>query len=275
MATFINNPQCPIGILDSGIGGLSILKEIQRQLPNEQLLYLADSAYAPYGERSVDQVQARTLALCHWLVKQNCKALVIACNTATAHAIQLLRHTYTQQLIIGVEPGIKPAQALTRTGVIGVLATHNTLMSEKFHSLITKLQTQYPTTRFICQAGTGLVPLIERGQVDSATTEALLRKYLTPMLAQHIDTLVLGCTHYPFLSLTIQRIVGPNVQLIDTSCAVAKHLSRELQRHALLNQTNNDFNQSNHLYATAKPERLSLMAKHLLNQELIAQLIFI
>lgn len=268
--------QPAIGILDSGVGGLSILREIQRQLPDEYLIYLADSAYAPYGERSIKEVQGRTLALCDWLVKQNCKALVVACNTATAHAIQMIRERYAEPLvIIGVEPGIKPAQALTRTNVIGVLATSNTLNSSKFQALITKLETQQPTIRFLCQAGTGLVPLIEQGQADSVAAENLLRTYLTPMLTQGMDTLVLGCTHYPFLIQTIRRIVGPYVELVDTSQAVSKHLVSELQRRAFLNKITDHKDEKIYLYASAMPDSLSSRAQHLLKQNLVAQLISI
>lgn len=268
--------QAAIGILDSGVGGLSVLREIHRQLPEEYLIYLADSAYAPYGERSISEVQERTLALCDWLVKQNCKALVVACNTATAHAIQMIRERYAEQLIIiGVEPGIKPALALTRTNVIGVLATSNTLNSSKFQALVAKLQVQQPTIRFICQAGTGLVPLIEQGQADSIATKNLLRTYLTPMLAQGMDTLVLGCTHYPFLTSAIRRIVGTHAQLVDTSQAISKHLSKELQGRALLNRTTDATDEKIYLYTSAMPDSLSCMVQSLLRQDLVAQLISI
>lgn len=268
--------QSAIGILDSGVGGLSILREIQQQLPDESLIYLADSAYAPYGERSITEIQNRTLALCDWLARKNCKALVVACNTATAHAIQMVRERYPEPLIIiGVEPGIKPAQTLTCTHTIGVLATQNTLNSSKFQALMTRLQTQQPTMRFLCQAGTGLVPLIEQGQADSIAAENLLRTYLIPMLSQGMDTLVLGCTHYPFLIPTIRRIVGPHVALVDTSQAVSKHLASELQRHALLNRAISHLNQKISLYATAMPESLSCMARSLLKQNWGAQAISI
>lgn len=274
--THLGLDQPAIGILDSGVGGLSILREIHRQLPDEYLIYFADSAYAPYGERSISEVQKRTLALCDWLVKQNCKALVVACNTATAHAIQIIRERYAGQLIIiGVEPGIKPALALTHTNVIGVLATSNTLNSSKFQALIAQLQTQRPMIRFICQAGTGLVPLIEQGQADDIETENLLRTYLIPMLAQGIDTLVLGCTHYPFLTATIRRIMGTHVQLVDTSHAVSKHLSNELQRRALLNSSTDAVDKKIYLYASAMPNSLSRMVQSLLRQDLAAQLISI
>lgn len=231
----LSQNQQAIGIFDSGVGGLSVLREIMRQLPHESLLYFADSAYAPYGEKPIPTVQARTHAACNWLIQQGVKALVLACNTATAHTIDQLRAHYPQIPIIGVEPGLKPAQLLSRTGMIGVLATQSTLNSPKFKHLISHLQQQNPKTHFICQAGTGLVPLIEQGLLHSPQIKTLLQQYLTPMLEQGADTLVLGCTHYPFISETIQEIVSnTGMHLIDTSAAITRHLQSQLQTHTLL-----------------------------------------
>ncbi|ODV41696.1 glutamate racemase [Cupriavidus sp. UYMMa02A] len=219
----------PIGVFDSGLGGLSVLREIRALLPHESLLYLADSKYAPYGEKPESFVQARTLQACEWLLAQGCKALVIACNTATGHAVELLRQTLPVP-IIGVEPGLKPAAAASRSKVVGVLATANTLRSGKFARLLASLDGE---SRFICEAGLGLVPLIEQGDIDGPDIRGRLDNYLTPMLEAGADTLVLGCTHYPFLSDTIRDMVGDQLTLVDTGSAIARQLARKLAEHQL------------------------------------------
>ncbi|MGO4305375.1 glutamate racemase [Cupriavidus sp. RAF12] len=217
------NP-APIGVFDSGLGGLSVLREIRALLPHESLLYLADSRYAPYGEKPERFVEARTLQVCEWLAAQGCKALVIACNTATMHAVQTLRDRLTLP-IIGVEPGLKPAAAASRSKVVGVLATANTLKSAKFNRLLMSLQDE---SRFVCEAGLGLVPLIEQGDVSGPAVRDKLDAFLTPMLEAGADTLVLGCTHYPFLAETIRAMVGDQLALVDTGSAIARQLARKL-----------------------------------------------
>jgi len=222
------NP-APIGVFDSGLGGLSVLREIRALLPHESVLYLADSKYAPYGEKPEKFVEARTLQACEWLIAQGCKALVIACNTATGHAVELLRKQLPLP-IIGVEPGLKPAAAASRSKVVGVLATANTLKSAKFARLLASLDGE---SRFICEAGLGLVSLIEQGDIDGPAVRERLDTYLTPMLEAGADTLVLGCTHYPFLSGTIRAMVGDQLALVDTGSAIARQLARKLAEHKL------------------------------------------
>ncbi|MBP0624252.1 glutamate racemase [Cupriavidus consociatus] len=222
------NP-APIGVFDSGLGGLSVLREIRALLPHESLLYLADSNYAPYGEKPETFVEARTLQACEWLLGQGCKALVIACNTATMHAVQTLRERLPVP-IIGVEPGLKPAAAASRSKVVGVLATANTLKSAKFGRLLSSLEGE---SRFICEAGLGLVSLIEQGDLDGPAVRERLGAYLAPMLEAGADTLVLGCTHYPFLSGTIREMVGDQLALVDTGSAIARQLARKLAEHGL------------------------------------------
>lgn len=186
--------QAPVGVFDSGLGGLSVLRAIRAELPAESLLYLADSRHAPYGEKPPEFIAGRTLRVCEWLVGQGCKALVIACNTATAQAVHLLREQLAVP-VIGVEPGLKPAVATSRSRVVGVLATESTLRSDKFARLLGNVSGD---CRVLCQPGYGLVPLIERGDTHSPAVLELLRAYLLPMLEAGADTLVLGCTHYPF-----------------------------------------------------------------------------
>ena len=179
-----------IGVFDSGIGGLTVLNEALRQAPAHHYIYLADSANAPYGERSSDWVAQRSLDLCHWLVREGCQALVVACNTAAAEAIAHIRQEMPAIPIIGVEPGIKPAVTQSNNRKVGVLATQNTLKSDKFNALLNSLEGD---CEFISQAGLGLVPLIESGKIDTPETKALLTEHLETFQAAGVDTVVLGC----------------------------------------------------------------------------------
>jgi glutamate racemase len=219
----------PVGVFDSGLGGLSVLRAIRAALPHEPLLYLADSRYAPYGPRDDDFIADRALAIGTWLVERGAKALVVACNTATAQSAQLLRERLDVP-IVGVEPGIKPAALASKTRVAGVLATASTLNSARFAALLAR---HGRDCRFICQPGHGLVDAIEAGDTESPALRALLARYLSPMLAQCADTLVLGCTHYPFLSDMLREIAGERLHVIDTSIAIARQLERLLDAHAL------------------------------------------
>jgi len=214
-----------IGVFDSGVGGLSILDEALRQLPQHDYIYLADSANAPYGEKSSEWITARSLILCKYLASKGCDAIVVACNTATAEAIKQIR-TELSIPIIGVEPGIKPAAMQSQNGIVGVLATEATLKSDKFNALLATLPSN---CRFIKQAGAGLVPLIEAGKANSEETLDLLGKHLEPILDAGSDTLVLGCTHYPFLRKPIRKLLGDTITLIDTSDAVVRQLGRQLE----------------------------------------------
>jgi glutamate racemase len=219
----------PVGIFDSGLGGLSVLRAVRAQLPGEALLYAADSLHAPYGERDDDFIAERTLAICEWLVSQGAKALVIACNTATAQSIALVRERLAVPLV-GVEPGVKPAALQSKSRVAGVLATQVTLRSARFQALLERYAAD---CRFLCQAGHGLVQAVERCDVGSAPLRALLASYIEPMLEAGADTLVLGCTHYPFLDAAIRDIAGDRLALIDTSVAIARQLERVLDTHGL------------------------------------------
>jgi glutamate racemase len=215
-----------IGVFDSGVGGLSILDEALRQLPKHDYIYLADSLNAPYGEKSSEWIESRSMELCRYLSSQGCDAIVVACNTATAQAIARIRAELSDIPIIGVEPGIKPAALQSSKGVVGVLATEATLKSDKFNALLDTLPS---SCRFIKQAGAGLVPLIESGQANSEQTLELLAKHLEPIQDAGADTLVLGCTHYPFLRKSIRKLLGDSITLIDTSDAVVRQLRRKLE----------------------------------------------
>ncbi len=219
----------PIGIFDSGLGGLSVLRAVRALLPAERLVYAADSRYAPYGQRDDDFIADRTLAIGEWLVAQGAKALVVACNTATAQSIALVRERLSIPLI-GVEPGIKPAALVSKSRVAGVLATQVTLRSARFQALVER---HAADLRVLCQPGHGLVEAVERCDIGSAELLALLRAYVEPMLDAGADTLVLGCTHYPFLDAAIRSIVGERMMLVDTSVAIARQLERVLDQHGL------------------------------------------
>lgn len=202
------------------------MDEALRQLPQHDYIYLADSLHAPYGERSSEWIAARSLELCQYLASQSCAAIVVACNTATAQAIAKIRSELGDIPIIGVEPGIKPAALQSSNGIVGVLATEATLKSDKFNALLGTLPS---SCQFIKQAGAGLVPLIESGQANSEETLELLAKHLEPIQDAGADTLVLGCTHYPFLRKSIRKLLGESINLIDTSDAVVRQLKRKLE----------------------------------------------
>lgn len=220
----------PIGIFDSGVGGISVLKHIHALLPHENLIYLADSKYAPYGNKTAQEISQRCLILSDDLLQKNVKAIVVACNTATAAAIDQLRDTFDIP-IIGMEPAVKPAAEASKNGVIGVLATVGTLKSAQFAAL---LENYGRNVRVVTQGCLGLVECIERGELDTLEIKALILQYTALLLAEGADTIVLGCTHYPFVKEVIQDIVGEEITLIDTGAAVAKQLKRQLEEKGLL-----------------------------------------
>jgi len=219
-----------IGVLDSGVGGISVLKHIHALLPHEHLMYVADSKYAPYGNKTPEEITTRCFEIADFLIAQNVKALVVACNTATAAAIDAMREKYALP-IIGMEPAVKPAAEASKNGVIGVLATVGTLKSAQFAAL---LESYGRNVKVVTQGCVGLVECIERGELESTETKALIRQYTAPLLAEGADTIVLGCTHYPFVKHVIQEIVGDKITLIDTGAAVAKQLKRQLEEKGLL-----------------------------------------
>ncbi len=223
----------PIGVMDSGVGGISVLRHVHALLPHEHLMYVADSKYAPYGNKTPEEITARCMILADFLISQNIKALVVACNTATAAAIDELRETFDLP-IIGMEPAVKPAAEASKNGVIGVLATVGTLKSAQFAAL---LESYGRNVKVITQACVGLVECIERGELESTETKALIRQYCAPLLAEGADTIVLGCTHYPFVKHVIREVVGDKISLIDTGAAVAKQLKRQLEEKGLLSSS--------------------------------------
>jgi glutamate racemase len=223
----------PIGIFDSGIGGISVMSQIQSLLPDESLAYVADSLYAPYGLKSNYEILNRSKAIIDYLIKnKSAKLIVVACNTATAAAIKDLRQIYKIP-IIGMEPAIKPATKSTKCKRVGILATNGTLESAKFSAL---LETYSGEIEFNTQPCPGLVELIEQGRIDDSSVKNLIQKYLEPLIERKVDTIVLGCTHYVFISNIIKNIMGSEVKIIDTGLAVAKHVKSELEKFDLQNK---------------------------------------
>jgi glutamate racemase len=214
----------PIGIFDSGIGGTSIWAAIHQLLPNEKTIYLADSKNAPYGQKSKAEIIALSIKNVEFLLKMDCKLIVVACNTATTNAIEELRAKYDVPFI-GIEPAIKPAATNSKTQTIGILATQGTLNSELFH----KTTEKYHNTKIVEQVGHGLVQLIESGNINSPEMTQLLHSYLTPMIDSDIDYLVLGCSHYPYLIPQIKKILPAHIHIVDSGEAVAKQTQNILK----------------------------------------------
>lgn len=212
------------------MGGLSVLRELQHALPDESFLYYADSGYCPYGGKSAAEIQTRAVAITDALLERGAKLIVVACNTATIAAIEYLRAHYAVSFV-GMEPAIKPAVQQTRSGVVGVLATGAALAGDKFLHLV---QRHARDVRVLTQPCPGLVECVEQGDVSSPKLHALVGRYVQPLIDQGADTLVLGCTHYPFLRPVIQQAAGSEVMLLDTGAAVARQARRLLEREGLL-----------------------------------------
>lgn len=227
------NKTNPIGIFDSGIGGTSVWKEIHQLLPNENTIYIADTKNAPYGTKTPDEIIDLSIKNTEFLLNQNAKLIVIACNTATLNSIKVLREKFNVPFI-GLEPAIKPAALASSTKAIGVLATKASICSNSFQEATTK----YPDVKIIPQIGYNLVQLIETGKIESPEMSALLQQYLNPMVNENIDHLVLGCTHYPYLINQIKKIIPSSIKIIDSGIAVAKQTKNILTENELINTEN-------------------------------------
>jgi glutamate racemase len=244
----------PIGLFDSGIGGTSIWKEVHALLPNENTIYLADSKNAPYGLKTKDEIIQLSCKNTELLLEENCKIIVVACNTATTNAIKELRAKYDVPFI-GIEPAIKPAAIQSQTQTIGILATKGTLNSSLFHENVAK----HPDVKIIEQIGHGLVQLIENGDLDSPEMKELLESYLLPMVEKNIDYLVLGCSHYPYLIPQIKKIIPSSIKIIDSGEAVAKQTKKILEELQLINPSKGNFTQV--FYTNSNPEVLKKIVK--------------
>ena len=225
-----------VGVFDSGVGGLSVLSSMRKHLPGEHFFYVADSAYMPYGCKTSEDIKQRCLLISGFLLNQGIKILVVACNTATSVAIQTLRDEL-EIPVIGMEPAVKPAVYGSKSGLVGVLATSGTLNSDKFNRLKSRFST---FSELIVQPCPGLVELIENGNLQTDQTRNLLASYLQPLLDKGVDTLVLGCTHYPFMLPMIRQIAGNGISIVDAGDAIARELERQLNIHGLLNEKHQD-----------------------------------
>ncbi len=222
--------QAPIGIFDSGIGGLSILREIQRQLPNEKLLYFADQAHVPYGSRSLKEVHRLSFQIVNFLLEQGAKLITVACNTASAASLHDLRAQYPETPFVGMEPAVKPAAENTQSHIVGVLATPATFQGSLFASVVERFA---EGVTILQETLPGLVEQIERGQFDSPDTRKILEHGVQPLLQQGADTLVLACTHFPFIIPLLKEIVGDNIRVVDPSPAIARQVDRLLTERGL------------------------------------------
>jgi glutamate racemase len=226
-----------IGVLDSGVGGLSVLHHLREQLPHEDFIYLADQAHIPYGPRPQAEIQKYTAGIIRFLINKRAKLIVVACNTASAAALEFLRKTFPHIPIVGMEPAVKPAASITRSGRVGVLATPGTFNSHRYASLMARYAGGIEVSEDPCP---GLVQLIEDGALDSAETRRLLEDVVGPMISSGVDTLVLGCTHYPFILPLLREVTGEVVAIIDPAPAVARHTRNVLQQNNLATLASQD-----------------------------------
>ncbi len=250
--------ESPIGLFDSGVGGLTILREVRRLLPERDLLYLADGANCPYGARPPEEILALSEEITRYLLGRGACCIVVACNTASAAALQALRARFEGVPFVGMVPAVKPAAALTRTGTIGVLATPTTLSGRLFADVVERFA---EGVRVLTQTCPGLVEHIEAGGLEGPETEALLWRYLGPLLDRGADVIVLGCTHYPFLIPAIRRLAGPQVRVLDPAEAVARQVRRVLEGLPPAGSGQHEF------LTTGRPEALSAAVRHLLGFE--------
>jgi len=251
----------PIGILDSGLGGLSVLREIHALLPGESLHYVGDSAWCPYGPKPVADIRARVFALTDHLLALGVKLIVVACNSATIAAVESLRAAYPIPFT-GMEPAVKPAAERTRTRHVGVIATEATFQGELFAALLDRYGAQVTVHTQVCP---DLVPLVEAGELDSKRARQAVKNYLAPLLAAGIDELVLGCTHYPFLRPLIEQIAGPTVEIIDPAPAVARQTQRVIGETGQTAPT--AVSPQHRIYTTGDPARFRDLLHHLINVE--------
>lgn len=252
-----------IGVFDSGVGGLSVLHHIRAALPDARLIYVADSAHVPYGDKPAHYIEQRSHAMTRFLLEQGASAIVIACNTATAAAAAPLRSRFRVP-IVGMEPAVKPAVAATRSGVVGVLATIGTLESARFAALLGRFG---EGVEIVTQGCPGLVEQVENGDLHGADTHALIARYTAPLLARGADTLILGCTHYPFLAPLIREVVGVTIALVDTGAAVARQLQWRIQSE-LPGYVTGDA--SAQFFTSGDPERASRIMSALWGEDVTA-----
>ncbi len=250
----------PVGVFDSGLGGLSVAREIRSALPHEDLIYVADSLHVPYGPKTPEFILERSFKIAAFLLEKRCKAIVIACNTATASAADTLRLALPRYPVVGMEPAVKKAVAATQSRIVGVLATTGTLSSSRYAGLLGRFALGEVTV--ISQPAPGLVECVEAGELETVETRSKVAAFVMPLVNKHVDVIVLGCTHYPFLKPIIQDIAGRHVTLIDTGPAVARQLRRRLSDAKLLN-AEKVHHGTTQLFTTGDPVAATSVVTHL------------
>lgn len=249
----------PIGMFDSGVGGLSVLREVRVQTPNESVLYLADQRWSPYGQRSLAEVQQRSIQVSGQLIEAGAKVVVVACNSASAAGLYALRDAYPEVPFVGLEPAVKPAARDSRTGVVGVLATAATFQGELFATVVDR---HAADVRIVTSIGAGLSDMVEHNKAGTPEVKQLLTRLLEPLLDAGMDTLVLGCTHYPFLTADIRSVIGDQISLIDPAPAVARQVGRVIEQQGL--EASGEGEARGSFATTGDPEHLGFMVEQLL-----------
>lgn len=259
-------PQQPIGMFDSGVGGLSVLRALRTTLPSENVIYLADQAHIPYGPKSKKKIRTFSFEISRFLLDQGAKLIVVACNTASAAALHALREEFPSVSFVGMEPAVKPAAESTHTGKVGVLATPTTFSGDLYASVVERFARHVTIYKSTCP---GLVEEIEAGNLDTKKTREIIEKALAPMLKAGIDTVVMGCTHYPFVIPLIEEITGPDVRAIDPAPAIARQARRLLEAQSLLNQGESDGNLI--FYTSGGPKKFAELLPKLLGENGLVQ----
>jgi glutamate racemase len=258
----MSDPSSPIGVFDSGVGGLSVLRAVRARLPGERVVYVADQGHVPYGPRTLEEVRGFSAEIVRFLIAQGAKLTVVACNTASAAALHFLRQQFPEMPFVGMEPAVKPAAETTRSGVVGVIATPATFQGELYASVVERFAQGVTVLQDACP---GLVARIEAGDLEGPRTREILERALAPMLARGADTLVMGCTHYPFVIPLIQQIAGPSVRVIDPAPAIARQVERVLSARALLNPSSAPTPIT--FYTTGDPSAMQTLLPRLLGEE--------
>ncbi len=252
--------QRPIGVFDSGVGGISVLRELVALMPNENFIFYGDSKNAPYGTKTLEEVRTLTLSDAEYLMKQNVKALVVACNTATSAAIHILREKYQKEIpVIGIEPALKPAVSVRKNPRVLVMATPMTLREKKFYDLMQKFQNQAEIISLPCP---GLVEFVERGELSGEALEQYLQNLFAPHLTKKVDAVVLGCTHYPLVRETIQKVLGSNVAVFDGGAGTARETLHKLKEYGLV--TNSIHPGTVQFYNSTGDEAMIRLSRYLL-----------
>lgn len=255
----MNTGTNPIGVFDSGVGGLSVLRAIRAALPAQPVIYLADQAHVPYGVRQIDEVREFAHEITRFLRYRGARLVVVACNTASVAALQSLRDEFPGFPFVGMEPAVKPAAELTRSGVVGVLATEATFHTAMYASVVERFAQGVRVLQDPCP---GLVSQIEKGDLDGPLTRSILEQAINPMLEQGVDTIVMGCTHYPFVIPLIEEIAGADARVIDPAPAIARQVQRMLEAHDLINYSTNRAGVE--FLTSGEPEHFSRMISKLL-----------